>query len=237
MSDFDQKIQYAIEHTEVVRSPRQSLATFGVTNIRYYLVTEPSYSELESQSTQQEEMVVRKGRVIAEKPKIVTPFYLANMFEGFEHGREYAEYMMRQHGPHEPGLLYRYRNEAGDVNIVSGSMGNVVSRINEMVDSEGEPMSAVVKGVDDLWDVSLMKLIHDVAQYSLQSNVTDLYQRGLLNVDPRGVPREARVAIEELFSRVERGETDPSELKAELDSWRLFEEYEDRFLRLFRRGS
>jgi hypothetical protein len=59
----------------------------------------------------------------------------------------------------------------------------------------------------------------------------------LLNVDPRGVPREARVAIEELFSRVERGETDPSELKAVLDSWRLFEEYEDRFLRLFRRGS
>ena len=123
------------------------------------------------------------------------------------------------------------------MDIVSGSVGNVVSRINEMVDSDGEPMSAVVKGVDDLWDISLMKLIHDVALNSLQSNVTDLYQRGLLNVDRRGVPREARVAIEELFSRVGRGETDPSELKTELDSWRLFEEYEDRFLQLFRRGS
>ncbi|MFC1919546.1 hypothetical protein ACFLWX_01995 [Chloroflexota bacterium] len=236
MSDFDRKIQHAIERTEVVRTPRQSLATFGVTNIRYYLVTEPSYSNLDNIASDSQEAVVRQGRVVAEKPKIVTPFYLANMFEGFEHGKQYADYMIRQYGPDEPGLLYRYRNETGDVNIVTGSVDSVVANINDMVDSEGEPMSAVVKGVDDLWDVSLMKLIHDVARHSLHTNVMDLHQRGLLRMDQRGVPQEARVAIEDLFWRVEKGEVDPSELKAELDSWRLFGEYEDRFLRLFGKG-
>ncbi|MEW6034897.1 MAG: hypothetical protein AB1603_08625 [Chloroflexota bacterium] len=236
MTDFDQRIQHAIERTQVVRPPKQDLATFGVTNIRYYLVTEPSYSELEDLAGKAEETVVRDGRVIAEKPKIVTPFYLANMFEGFEHGKEYAEYIMRRYGSNEPGLLYRYRNETGGVNIVSGSVEAVVSRLNDVVDRDRDPLSAIVRGVDELWDVSLMKLVHDVARQSLRSNVMELYQKGLLSIDRRGVPQDARVTIEELFSRVERGEADPSELKAELDAWDLFEEYQDRFLRLFRRG-
>jgi len=61
--EADERIQYAIEHTEVVRPPEQSLATFGTTNIYYYLVTEL----MESAN------VVREGRVIAARPKIVTP--------------------------------------------------------------------------------------------------------------------------------------------------------------------
>ena len=236
MADSDKRIQYAIENTRVVRPPRQALATFGVTNIRYYLVTEPVYSGLEGVNTGPEETVVREGRVIAEKPKIVTPYYLANIFEGFEHGKEYAEFIMRRYGPHEPGLLYRYRNETGEVSIVSGGTDAVVERLNGIIDSDSDHLSAIVKGVDDMWDVSLMKLVHDVARHSLQKNVMDMYQHGLLNLDTRGVPQDARATIEELFQRVERGQADPSELKAELDAWGLFEEYEDRFLKLFRKG-
>lgn len=236
MSDLDQKIQRAIEKTQVVRPPKQDLATFGVTNIRYYLVTEPSYSDLEAISGRVVETVVREGRVVAEKPKIVTPFYLANMFEGFEHGKEYAEFIMRRYGPHEPGLLYQYRNEAKDVNIVSGSVEEVLGRLNQAVDSDNDPLSAIVRGVDEMWDVSLMKLAHDVARQSLRSNVMELYHKGLLSMDRRGVPQDARIAIEDLFRRVEKGEAEPSELKAELDAWSLFDEYEDRFLRLFRRA-
>ena len=163
MADFDKRIQYVIENTRVVRPPRQALATFGVTNIRYYLVTEPAYSGLEGVNTGPEETVVREGRVIAEKPKIVTPYYLANMFEGFEHGKEYAEFIMRRYGPHEPGLLYRYRNETGEISIVSGGTDAVVERLNGIIDSDSDHLSAIVKGVDDMWDVSLMNLVHDVA--------------------------------------------------------------------------
>lgn len=235
MSDFDQKIQYAIENTKVVRPPKQALATFGVTNIRYYLVTEPSYSGLDGLGDTNEETVVREGRVIAERPKIVTPYYLTSMFEGFQHGKEYADFIMRRYGPNEPGLLYRYRNEAGGVNIVSGAVNAVVERLNGVIDAENERLSAIVTGIDEMWDVSLMKLVHDVARNSLQKNVMDLYRQGMLQLDGRGVPEDARRNIEELFSRVGRGEGDPSELKTELDAWNLFGEYEDRFLRLFRR--
>ncbi|MDO8472555.1 MAG: hypothetical protein Q7T05_01915, partial [Dehalococcoidia bacterium] len=202
---------------------------------RYFLVTEPSYSELAG-AGKEVETVVREGRVIAEKPRIVTPYYLTNMFEGFEHGKEYADFIMRRYGPNEPGLLYRYRNESGDVNIVSGNVDAVVERLNGVIDAENEHLSAIVKGVDEMWDVSLMKLVHDVARSSLRKNVMDLYQEGRLRVDTRGVPQDARNNIEEIFKRVGRGESEPSDLKSELDAWGLFSEYEDRFLRLFRKS-
>ena len=42
----DERIREAVKHTETLRPPKQSLATFGTTNIYYYLVTEPAYKEL-----------------------------------------------------------------------------------------------------------------------------------------------------------------------------------------------
>jgi hypothetical protein len=38
--EIDERIQYAIKRTEVLRPPEQSLATFGSTNVYYYIVTE-----------------------------------------------------------------------------------------------------------------------------------------------------------------------------------------------------
>ena len=50
-----------------------------------------------------------------------------------------------------------------------------------------------------------------------------------------GLPRAVRVRLDAMFSAVKRGELNPSDLKAELDRWGVFREYEDRFLDLFRR--
>jgi len=58
--------------------------------------------------------------------------------------------------------------------------------------------------------------------------------RGLLNVDTRGIPTDARIRIEELFTQVQRGEVAPEVLKVELDRWNIYDEYEDRFLGIFR---
>jgi hypothetical protein len=230
--DEEEKIQYIIEHTEVLRPPRQYLATFGISNIYYYLLTEPVYAQLLDKV---DETVVREGRVIAESPKIVTPSYLVNLFEGFEHGREYAQFILKKYGPHEPGLLYRYRNELKEVNILSHPLNEVVHKLNEKLDKEGERLATIIKGVDEMWDVSLLKFIHEVIRNSLRDNIMELGGRGLLDVDRAGIPRDARFRIEGLFAQVRRGEAEPFELKVELERWGLFEEYEDRFFSLFRR--
>lgn len=226
------RIRYAMEHTEVIRPPEQTLATFGVSNVYYYLLTEPIYTDILGK---EEETAVREGKVIAERPKIITPYYLLNLFEGFEHGNEFAEHLIREYGPNEPGLLYRYRNEPVEVNVLSSPMEAVIHNLNEKIDRERNLMAAIIKGVDELWDVSLMKFIHDLTRQSLHSNVMELGARRLLDVDRGGIPRYTRHAIEQLFEEAREERAKVYELEAELRRWGLFEEYEDRFLDLFRK--
>jgi hypothetical protein len=228
----DERIRKAVEHTEILRAPRQSLYTFGTTNIYYYLVTEPAYSGPLDIET---ETVVREGRVLAERPKIVTPYYLAGL-EGFStDARRYFESLIEEYGPNVPGLLYAYKNEPKELNIVSGHWQSVVDKINAEIDQRSDPLAAIIKGLDELWDVALIRFIFEMTRRSLGDNIGQLGARGLLDTDSRGIPADARIRIEELFRQVSRGETAPEVLKEELDRWGLFDEYEDRFLNIFRK--
>ena len=223
------RIEYAARHTEILRAPRQTLSTFGTTNIYYYMVTEPVYSELVKNVT---ETVVREGRVISQRPKIVTPYYLSRL-EGFSaDARRYFDTLIKMHGADAPGLFYTYKNEPKGLNIVADSLQSVVSRINEDIDKRGDPLASIIKGEDALWDVSLMKFVYELTKSSLQNNLTQLGSRGLLHIDASGVPADARLKIEELFRQVARGELQHYHLERELHRWDVFEEYQDRFFAL-----
>ena len=228
----DEKIKYAVKNTEILRPPKQTISTFGMTNIYYYLVTEPIYSELAKDVT---ETVVREGRVVAERPRVVTPYYLSRL-EGFSlEARKYFDMLVKIQGANAPGLFYAYKNEPKELNIVSDNLLSVVSKLNAEIDKRGDPLTSIIKGEDGLWDVSLMKFIYEVTRSSLQNNLRQMGTRGLLDTDAGGIPADVRLRIEELFTRVFRGEYEPYELKAELDRWGLFEEYEDRFLAVFKK--
>ena len=229
----DERIRDAVRHTEILRPPKRSLATFGTTNIYYYLLTEPAYAELVKSAT---ETVIREGRVIAERPKIVTPYYLSRL-EGFSSdAKRYFDTLIKTYGPNAPGLFYTYKNEPKELTIVSDSLLSVVDKLNDDIDKRGDPLTSIIRGQDELWDVSLMKFIYEMTRSSLPNNLLQMETRGLLDVDSSGIPADARVRIEELFSMVSKGELEPSELKKELDRWGLFEEYEDRFFSIFGKG-
>jgi hypothetical protein len=222
--EADEKIQYAVEHTKVLRAPMQSLATFGTTNVYYYLVTE--LAEWVN--------VVREGRVIAARPKIVTPSYLINL-EGFSpDAKKFIELMAERH-PHEPGIFYTYKNEPGEMNVVSERIDAVIDKINRMVDDRRDPLTAIIKGVETLWDVSLLKFTFELTTSSVQTNVAEMEKRGLLRLDSAGVPQDARNRIEELFKGAKRDPSLANELISELRKWGLFNEYQDRFLSLFKK--
>ena len=228
----DVKMQEAVEQSEVLRAPKQSLTTFGTTNIYYYLVTEPVYADTKQTSS---ETVVREGRVIAEKPKIVTPYYLNNI-EGFSvNARRYFDQLIKAYGHSMPGLLYSYRNEPKEMNIVSDNLLAVVAKLNDEINKKGDPLTAIITGMDEMWDIALIKFILEMTQRSVGGNIRQLDARGLLSMDDKGIPADARAKIEELFGLVTRGEADPRVLKEELDRWNIFSEYEDRFLNLFRK--
>jgi hypothetical protein len=233
METDEEKIRFAVMNTRVLRSPKQTLSTFGVTNIYYYIVAVPAYTDV----IRSEETVIREGRVIAEKPRIVTPFYLSHL-QGFSaEAKKYFDMLTSTHGANTPGLFYAYRNEPKEFNIVSDNWPSVVAKLTADIDQRGDPLASIIKGEDVLWDVSLMKFIYEVTQSSFPSNVAQLGSRGLLNVDQAtGLPTDTRIRIEGLFEAVKRGEMEPADLQKELERWGVFEQYQDRFFSLFKKG-
>ncbi len=234
MSDeeiHEMRMAHAIENTVVVRPPKQHLATFGSTTIRYYLVTEPAYREIDDRSP--DDVVIREGVVTAEQPKVVTPYYMLN-HEGFgQHAADFLRNIARERGNDAPGLLYAYKNEGMQTNIASGDVQQVTNRLKRWLDREERNLEAVIRGVDELWDVSLMKFIFDLTSASVRANVAEMHARGLFDTEG-GVPRDARERIEHLLAEAKRGNVDPSDVHAEIERWGLFDEYQDRFLSLFK---
>lgn len=222
--DVDARIKYAIERTKVIRFPRQNLATFGNTIISYYVVT----------GLTENVNVVRDGNVIAERPRIVTPSYLSSL-EGFsEQANKYLQTMATKF-PDEPGIFYRYKNETKEMNIVSEPIAALINKLNERIEKENNPLSAIIRGVEELWDVSLMIFIYELTRGSVYANITDFQRRGFLDIDSTGVPKDARNFIEELFELVNKDISRAPELVNELNRWGLFEDYQDRFFALFRK--
>jgi hypothetical protein len=222
--ETDDKIKYALEHTELIRPPRQELDTFGSSVIDYYVVT-----ELVGNLS-----VVRDGKVFAERPKIVTPAYLVNI-EGFsEQAKKYISMMARER-PYESGIFYRYKNEPKGMNVISEPIKQVINKLSSQIEEENNPLSTIIRGVEELWDVSLLMFIYELTSKSARTNMAEFNRRGLLDIDASGVPEGARDYIEELFEQASRDLSRAPELVAELNRWGLFPEYQDRFFALFRK--
>ncbi len=225
----------AIEQTWVVRYPKQHLATFGSTNIAYYVVTEPIYHEHDDAK---QEGVVRTGRVRADRPTVVTPTYAMNLSGFSPEAYDYFRDVARESGPNSPGILYQYKNEAGEMDIVSGNPSEIAHKISGDLDGRQEDLAVVMVGVDELWDIALLKFIYEFTSSSVAGNTREFQSRGLLEPQHAlgGVPAVAVQVIERLFHEVSQG-ANPDMLKRELDRWGLFDAYQDRFLSLFRKGS
>ena len=165
----EQAWRRAVEKTWIARFPKQHLATFGTTNLAYYVVTEPVYVDLDLD--RKEEGVVRTGRVIAERPAVVTPTYAMNLHGFSPEAYEYLRDTARSYGPNSPGILYQYKNEAHKVDILSGPPSEIAYRISDDLDRRKEDLSVVLVGVDELWDVALLKFIYEFSSSSAGANV------------------------------------------------------------------
>ncbi|MCL2140413.1 MAG: hypothetical protein FWH42_01855 [Dehalococcoidia bacterium] len=212
----------------VVRPPRQTLATFGVTNVSYYVLSHPAYSGEDNTET-----VVRRGQVIANRPQIVTPYYLSRL-DGFSaDAQRYFEKLILEHGADAPSLFYTYRNEHKSTEIAGDTITAVIQKIDAEIDARNDPLAAIIRSEDMLWDVSLMDFIFRMTLASIGNNVSELRSRGFLGQG--GALTAARANIEEMFRNLRKGELEPRELQKELERWGLFEEYQDRFFAAFRR--
>jgi hypothetical protein len=167
--------QYAIENTRVILAPESQIATFGSTSFRFYLI-----SELMDQVN---EIRVRDGRIHAERPQILAPeHYCRLLLEGFgEKAEKYVE-LLRERTRDIAVLRYGFQFRKTDVteNRVRDTMEAVIDRTRRQIERSEEPLSAVIQGVDDAWEVCLLKFTIDLIERSSGNNLGDFRRRGLV---------------------------------------------------------
>ena len=166
---------YALENTRVLLAPTRRLDTFNTSLFNYFLVTEEMDAVNQSR--------VREGHIHAERPQIITPQNMARLLlEGFgEEGQRYAEQMSGQ-AERFAFLKYGFRVSKSDVRSynVHESMEAVSGRLKDELERKNEPLTALLTGVDDGWEVCLLKFMIDMINSSVPGNMGDFRERGLL---------------------------------------------------------
>lgn len=211
---------YALNNSDVLIQPEQQLESFGTTVVHYFLVTELM--------DEVDQVRVREGRVHAYRPQIVAPSsMMESLLEGFE--EEQAESYMEwlRENEHELMILkygFKIRKEAIQTEVVNDKPDLVIDKLKTQIDQRGRGMQALIKGVEEPWEVCLLKLMVGMVQKSIGLNANELGR------DPNGHHLEISMAFDVAAS-------DPSKIQALADLLRrrnLFQQYEDRFFSLVR---
>jgi len=167
--------QYALENTEVIRPPAGQIQTFGTTSFRFFLITECM--------DRVDQVRVRDGQVHAERPQIIAPgHYSKLLLEGFgDKAQGFADWL-ESNASQLAVLKYGFNFRRGEVteNLINRPLAEVVDQVNRRVDEDANPLSAVIQGVDDAWEVCLLKFTVDLIQKSSGGNLGDFRSRGLV---------------------------------------------------------
>ncbi len=240
------RIRNALKETKVLQSPAKLISTSESTTLHYYVLAEPAY--LEIFKNEGPETKIREGEITWDKPKLLTPEYILKM-EGFSEEAKEALRLLARGNPDMAGLLYRmrYKKNYTNTTTVSKNIKSTYRTIKNKIEVSGNKLAVIIQGVDELWDVSLMKFIQEfIIQSAYKSQLPDYSNKGMITMDDsgtavvtrnlEGLPIAARDEIERMFAEVESGDLEPAKLKQELDSWGVFNVYQDRFFDLFRKG-
>lgn len=220
-----QDIPDLLARTEILRSPKRRLATFGATRIEYHLL-----SPIDGLTDRTR---VREGSVVSSRPAILTPDAFKERFEGFgEEADEFARWVSTSYRDLLRALEYNFRNQGLAARVVHSDPRLVAETMLADFDARSVEDRAVIRCPDGAWTLALMKFTLDEAARSFPGHVQDLERRGMFSPD-RGLSQRRRVEVEALLEKAHKDRSGLQELGMKLREYGLFEEYEDRFLALF----
>ena len=169
-------ISYAMENTKVLYVPDRRIDSFGETRFNYRLLTEPMD---EVGSTR-----VRSGWVEAHRPRILRPADMAGVdMEGFSPAAaQFFDWLRTRGGPGLAILKYGFMFSRSDVTseTVHEALPAVSERVVREALESGDSYRAVVRGVDDAWEASLLRFVLEMIERSHEINAFDFRRRGLI---------------------------------------------------------
>ena len=172
-------IQYAMETTRVLHEPDHRIQTFGETRFEFQLISEPM--------DQVGKVRIRTGEVEAMKPRILRPEpYQDIELEGFDDSApaRFDEMVQKykEQGRDLAFLQYGFRFKRGAVNeeLVQDSIDSVRERVMDDIRRSGNPARAIIEGVDDTWEISILKFSFEMILRSHEINAFDFKRKGLI---------------------------------------------------------
>ncbi len=168
-------IQYALEMTNVLYEPDRRINTFSDTRFEFLLVSELMDSV--------GKVRIRSGEMEAGKPQIIRPAGISGLeLEGFSEKADKLFDWLKEQGADLTFLKYGFQMKRSSVQteILHEPMEQVKNRLVDEAKREGKPMLAILEGVDDAWEVSVMKLALEMMMKSAQINHFDFKRKGLL---------------------------------------------------------
>lgn len=168
-------IQYAMENTHVLREPDRRIESFGNSKFKFIIITELMDSVCK--------IKVRRGEVEAHKPQIIKPAaYSSIELEGFEDKAKDLLEWLKAKGLEPVFFQYGFSFKRTNANeeILDDRLDSVKDRLLTEAYEEDDPMLAIIEGVEDSWEIGLLKFSIDMIQKSQEINQFDYKRRGLL---------------------------------------------------------
>jgi len=126
------------------------------------------------------------------------------------------------------GLQFRHDSKTEE--LINDTIDTVAERLSTHVRERSDPLSALIIGADELWEVSLIKFMMDYVGKSASSNLQDFSR---MSGPGRSVSIDQEIEAD--FAAATKDRSRLQALGDKLQEHRIFDKYEDRFYRLLGR--
>ncbi len=170
--DVEQLWEKAKEKTEVIRGRAKELSTFASTEVPYIFLAESVVNEGHT--------VIRKGKVIIERPMIVLPDNMPQ-FEGFEFEKEMAidqdvvQMFFLMRGIKFPSL--KYNNTVEELDLEEGALSKTTGKYKKQLEKEENVSKTLILGPEDCWQFSILLYMASLIGRCARNDIINLMDR------------------------------------------------------------
>lgn len=170
--DIELLWEKAREKTEVVRGRVKSLATFKRTDVPYVFLAESAVNEGHT--------VIRKGKVIVEKPMILLPEDMPQ-FEGFDFeeslqmGESAVQTFLFMRGIRFPSL--KYNNTVSKLDLSEDPLAKAVEKAKKRLEREENVNTALIIGPEDCWQFSVLIYVASLVGRCARTDILNIIDK------------------------------------------------------------
>jgi hypothetical protein len=167
MEHFDQLFLRATDETQLLRTRKNDLYTFGATSLPYIFLAHSAINEGDT--------IVRRGEIQTEKPAILFGGDQQSHFEGFEEEGHEELRVLFMRAFKMPNL--NVQNQDMHLDVVSKELEELGDQFMNDLDRENDSRTAVIRGPEDLWGISLLIYAGEMTRRSAPGNMKEIMKR------------------------------------------------------------